>query len=207
VAEHPSEKLAIEKRARLFSVASAEFAQHGFAQASLNRIISEIGMSKSSFYHYFDSKTDLFTQTLNQSMAPFIAARDSFDIDLITAETFWPTVQMMTREMAHMANRSPEMVMVGKMFYRSRENPEEQALTTELMTLTTEWMAALIRRGQVLGLLRTDLPESFVIDMLMSLGMATDRWLLAHWEDFTDEERLALNEKAFDLFVRVLDPG
>ncbi len=204
--DHPSKKLPPAKRARLFEVASTEFAAHGFAQASLNRIIAEVSMSKSSFYHYFLNKTDLFDQTLEQSLAPFNEMQKSFDLDLLTAETFWPMVQMMTREMMHMANRSPELVKVGQMFYRSRENPEEQKLTHDLMAKTTAWLEGLLGRGQGLGLLRRDLPDSFIIDILMALGMAMDQWVLAHWDEFSDEKRIALSDKSFDLFARILAP-
>ncbi len=204
--EHPSHKLSKDKRARLFQIASAEFAALGFSRASLNRIIGEMGMSKSSFYHYFENKTDLFKQTLDQAMDPFLTARAQFDLDLLTKETFWPGVEMMTREMAHMANRSPELVTVGRMFYRSRENPEEAALTEDVMALSIDWLAGLIRRGQELELLRDDLPESFVIETLMALGMSMDRWVLSHWDELSDEERMKLNAQAFDLFVRMLEP-
>lgn len=206
MADHPSQKLPGKKRTDLFRIASAEFAAHGFAQASLNRIISDMGMSKSSFYHYFESKTDLFKQTLDQAMAPFQQAQESFNFGLLTAENFWPTAQMVTREMAHMANRSPELVMVGRMFYRSLENPEERALTGEVMAKTTTWLAGIIRRGQELELLRSDLPEGFIIDTLMTLGMSTDRWMLANWDTLSDAERLALSDQTFDLFQRILEP-
>lgn len=207
MAEHPSLKLPAEKRKHLFKVASAEFAAHGFTQASLNGIITAVGMSKSSFYHYFKNKTDLFQQTLDQIMEPFLKARDAFDPEQLTEETFWPIVRTVTREMAHMANRSPEMVIVGRMFYQSVENPEEKELTERVLSLTTDWLARLLRRGQTLGLIRRDLPESFLMDNVMSLGMSMDRWFLAHWDEFTDAERMALNEKAFDLMMRVLEPS
>ncbi len=205
VNEHPSDKLSEEKRAQLFTIASGEFAAKGFAQASLNRIISEIGMSKSSFYHYFENKTDLYRQTLNQAMAPFLEARGSFDLGLLTAKNYWPTSQIMMQEMAKMTNSSPEVVMVGRMFYRSLENPEERELTRDIMAESTDWLTSLLRRGQDLGTLRDDLPSGLMIDMLMALGMSIDRWLLIHWDELSDEDRLKLNSKSFELFKRMLE--
>ena len=49
---------------RLLRAAADEFAQAGYEQASLNRIIRACGMSKSSFYHYVDSKEQLFERVL-----------------------------------------------------------------------------------------------------------------------------------------------
>ena len=52
-------------------------------------MIGEIGMSKSSFYHYFRNKTDLFKQTLDMALAPMLEAQDNLDLSLLDAETFW----------------------------------------------------------------------------------------------------------------------
>lgn len=205
--EHPSIKLPLERRTRLFRIAGAEFSAHGFTQASLNRIIAEMGMSKSSFYHYFKNKTDLFNQMLEQLLAPFKDVQSNFDFDLLTADSFWPTVEAMTLEMTRMANRSPELVMVGRMFYRSRENPDDQALTHDILAASMAWLARLIRRGQALDLVRRDLPDSFIIDIVMALGMSMDQWILIHWDEFSDDERLTLSITSFDMFVRLLAPG
>lgn len=204
--DHPSNKLPADRRANLYRIASAEFAEHGFAQASLNRIIAEVGMSKSSFYHYFENKTDLFLRTLDQAMAPFIATLDDIDLGLLDDQTFWPAIREMASAMALMANRSPELLLVGRMFYRSFENPAERELTRDIMETTQGWMQNLIQRGQELGLVRTDLPPDFMIDALMALATGIDRWFLQHWEDHSEAERLHLNEQAFDLLRRLLVP-
>ncbi|MCB1367412.1 MAG: TetR/AcrR family transcriptional regulator [Rhodobacteraceae bacterium] len=204
--EHPSTRMPPEKRAALYRTASAEFAEHGFTRASLNRIIAAVGMSKSSFYHYFENKTDLFRQTLDSALAPFIAARDSFDLDQLDSQTFWPEIREMTSAMALMANRSPELLMVGRMFYRSFENPGERELTRDIMDMARDWMQGLIARGQELGLVRRDLPPDFMIDALMALGTGIDRWFLQNWEKLSETERLHLNDQAFDLLRRLMVP-
>src|SRR5690625_7603611 len=48
------------RRERLVLLAAEEFATHGLASASLNRVLAAAGMSKSSFYHLLASKQDLF---------------------------------------------------------------------------------------------------------------------------------------------------
>ncbi|WP_137824660.1 TetR/AcrR family transcriptional regulator [Brevibacterium sp. 2SA] len=52
-------RMAPGKRDALIAAAAHEFASHAASQASLNRIIAACGMSKSSFYHAFDSKDEL----------------------------------------------------------------------------------------------------------------------------------------------------
>ncbi len=206
MAEHPSLKLAADKRALLFQVARAEFSANGFKQASLNRIISQVGMSKSSFYHYFSNKADLFQQTLEVALRPIIAARHAIDLEALTVETLWPTVIKVAGDLTQQVNASPEIVSVGRMFHRCLENPEERELTQGIIHEITAWTVQLIQRGQTLGMFRKDLPETMLIDILMAMGMSMDRWMLANWDEYSDADRVNLSQKSFGLFVRLLAP-
>lgn len=198
-------KLTAEKRQHLFGVARDEFAARGFGQASLNRIIGEVGMSKSSFYHYFENKTDLFHQTLEQSLAPFLGIAESLDLSVLTLENFWPTLEMMVQTMAEAINQHPEFIQIGRMFYRSRDTAEDLDLTQDLLAVSGDWIERILRCGQTLGLLRDDVPNSFLMDSVMALGMAVDRWMLSHWDDMEKDQRADLQNQAFDMFVRLLE--
>jgi AcrR family transcriptional regulator len=48
------------KRQTIIDVAIDEFADYGFESASINRIVANSGISKGSFYQYFEDKLDLF---------------------------------------------------------------------------------------------------------------------------------------------------
>lgn len=204
---HPSQKLPQDKLAKLYRVAGSEFAQHGFSGASLNRVIAGIGMSKSSFYHYFENKTDLFRQTLETAMKPMIDAHNAIDLGSLTSDTFWPVLGRMTEDMTSLVNGSPEMVTIGRMFYRCQETPDERDLTAGVVEEFTGFVSALIMRGQELGQIRIDLPGSLLIDLIMSLGMAADRWMLTRWHELSDAERIDLNTRTLDLFRRILAPA
>lgn len=69
-------------RERIVHAAKATFAQHGFRKTSLADIASHARMSKSSIYHYFTSKEELFRAivdlemtTLSQRVAEAVAAQ------------------------------------------------------------------------------------------------------------------------------------
>ena len=49
-----------EKRQTIIDVAIEEFAENGLDAASINRMVTNSGISKGSFYQYFDDKLDLF---------------------------------------------------------------------------------------------------------------------------------------------------
>lgn len=49
-----------EKRETIINAAVEEFAGYGFEAASINRIVVSSGISKGSFYQYFEDKADVF---------------------------------------------------------------------------------------------------------------------------------------------------
>jgi AcrR family transcriptional regulator len=53
-----------EKRNVILNAAIDEFAEYGLENASTNRIVSKSGISKGSFYQYFEDKQDLFMYLL-----------------------------------------------------------------------------------------------------------------------------------------------
>lgn len=54
-----------EKRNVVISAAVDEFAEYGFEAASINRIVANSGISKGSFYQYFEDKRDVFMYLLS----------------------------------------------------------------------------------------------------------------------------------------------
>lgn len=57
-----------EKRKNILSAALTEFAEHGYLNASTNRIVKAAGISKGLLFHYFDSKKKLFLYVLDHTI-------------------------------------------------------------------------------------------------------------------------------------------
>src|SRR3990172_12621942 len=53
-----------EKRNTVINAAIDEFAEYGLENASTNRIVANSGISKGSFYQYFEDKQDVFMYLL-----------------------------------------------------------------------------------------------------------------------------------------------
>lgn len=56
--------LSEEKRNAIVNAAIDEFAEYGFESASINRMVASSGISKGSFYQYFEDKRDVFMHLL-----------------------------------------------------------------------------------------------------------------------------------------------
>jgi len=58
----PRSRKGIETRARLLAAAKEVFEQDGFLDARISDIAERAGLSHGSFYHYFESKEEVFRE-------------------------------------------------------------------------------------------------------------------------------------------------
>lgn len=200
------ENLEPERQQKLLDCAAEEFAAKGYDAASLNRIIERSGMSKSSLYYYFDDKADLFATLVERSIAFLFKSLGAFDLDELTHETFWSACEDFYRRSVQLMNGDAWYIKLGRMFYKLRGEPARSAPTDRMFVAARRWMSALLARGQDLGVVRTDLPQSLLLDCAMGVAEALDHWAVAHWDEMDDAGRLAMPAAHIDLFKRLLSP-
>ena len=58
-----------DKRARVVEALKAEFAARPYARASVDRVIAAAGVSKGSFYQYFENKDDAYAHLVRELMS------------------------------------------------------------------------------------------------------------------------------------------
>ncbi len=76
-------KLVQEKQDHILSCARRHFIAQGYAGASTNRIVADIGISKGSLFYYFDGKEDLYLSVLSRAQRAIAA-------EMRTAIVEWP---------------------------------------------------------------------------------------------------------------------
>ena len=200
------DNLAPDRQKRLFESAAEEFAAHGFDGASLNRILAQSGMSKSSLYYYFDDKADLFVTVIERTMTILFKEIGGLDLDRLAAETFWTTFEELYARAVVVINASPWLVRFGGMFYALRGRPEQGATTGRVFAATRGWVTTILARGQELGVIRRDLPQALLIDAAMSLLETLDRWSVRNWAELDVAARAALPAEHVALMRRLLSP-
>ena len=58
----PRSRKGVQTRARIVEAAKLVFEDHGFLDARISDIAERAGLSHGSFYHYFDSKDEVFLE-------------------------------------------------------------------------------------------------------------------------------------------------
>ena len=196
-------KLPLEKRERLMEAAAQEFAAYGFDDASLNRILETVKMSKGAAYYYFEDKLDLFF-TVIQYCIERVKLNLELDPATLTAETFWPTFAELHRQPLLRSFEQPWLFAA----VRAAEHLSPAALQREpLATFARQvrtWIMNIVKRGQELGVIRTDMSEHLIFAWLQALDDASDHWLLAHWSKLDREAIAHISDQTVDGMRRAL---
>jgi len=185
-------RLSDEKRERILEAAAKEFAVHGYADASLNKMLDDAGISKGAAYYYVDDKADLFTTTVRHYAAELMGDFP-FALERLDAESFWPTIADGYAQQFAYAQDKPWAFGVVKA--AGRLSPAKVAELSSLEQLIEQLeytLTALLQRGQELGVIRTDLPDELLLKLFIAVDDATDQWLLANWETLEHNEIEAL---------------
>ena len=112
--------LDVDTRYRILETAAVEFAARGYEGVSLNQLIERLGMSKGSFYYYFDDKADLFS-TVADLAGAIASPGGDLDLGSVDAASFWPFFEALLREAGARVRANPWLVG----FLRLLESPSE----------------------------------------------------------------------------------
>lgn len=151
-------------QATFLDVARAHFARDGRDGASLNRIIADAGLSKTSAYNYFDGKDDLYAAVVAGSLARLAAVLGD-----------WPPV---TDEAAlwaafHAANARLAAFLAA--------NPDDRALLAAAGARGegSPWLAAVFDNAVALGLVDLAPGRALMERATAAVLSAFDDWSLS----------------------------
>lgn len=200
------EKLTQERRERVLDVAAREFSDCGFEDASINRILENAKMSKGAAYYYFEDKADLFATTVQYCVQRLELIDGELDTASLTAENFWSIFSELHRRPLLRSFEQPWFF--GAIRAASQLSPaalERQPLAA-LADQIKMWVTNIIQRGQQLGVIRTDLPDDLIFAWLEALDNASDRWLLAHWQDLDRAAIARYSDQTVEAMKRTVSP-
>jgi len=142
-------------------------------------------MSKSSFYHYFEGKDDLYGEVAQRALNELLAAMLPGTLPATPAE-YWEMweaiyVAFLRRQLA-----DPVLAALNWSAIQARADGTAHPALEGLARQMRQWLSALVAQGQALGAVRTDLPQDLLMDTTFGMLEGGDRWFAANWEDIDD---------------------
>lgn len=190
----------------LLAAAAREFAMAGFERASLNAVIRACGMSKSSFYHRFDSKQALFDRVVDEAatlLARDLAAPEPAEL---AGTNFWPRLEAFVAHAASTLAKPSWHADLGKLFYLPDVSAERSAAMRRLLAGVDRWVQAVLKAGRACGAVRDDLPAGLQAELAFALLQTMDRWSVAHMDAIKPAQRRRIAVQQLALLRRLLAP-
>jgi AcrR family transcriptional regulator len=154
----PRSRKGVETRARLVAAAKEIFERDGFLDARISDIAERAGLSHGSFYHYFESKEEVFREVAAEVDARLSAPMDTVILD--PTSTLSPAERIRQAMRLHLESYRDEARIMGVIEQVSRFDPEVSATRNERHYHYHEEIADSIRSLQRHGLVDTELdPE------------------------------------------------
>lgn len=176
--ETPGHRIRDQRLDTLVRVTVDEISRVGIEGASLNRIIGAAGMSKSSFYHFVDSKAaliDLVTQSLLDDVARrwTAPAAESF-----AGDDFWERVDVVLAELAEVSAADAALQRLGDLFAAQPDGAV--GVQQQFLASVGRWVHDVLGAGRRAGQVRDDLPLDLQAQIVFAVLRTVDQWVLAH---------------------------
>jgi AcrR family transcriptional regulator len=209
------DKLEASRQEQILAAAAAEFAERGYTGASVNRILEAAGFSKGVLYYYFEDKEDLFVTVLERAMArllettgmPLEVEEAERWLGSLAAEAYWDALKAMAVGQTRTLRSPAWYARLARAWPRLREDPGARAALETVVDHGRRMVRALVRRGREAGLVRRDVPEDLLVECVVALDEAADRWVAERLDRVDDVELLGLGDIRVELIRDLLDAG
>ena len=157
---------------KLMRVSVELFAEHGYAQTSVQQIVDAAGVTKGALYHYFKSKDDLLFDIYDR-----LLSMQRAHLEAIVARKLDPeqTIRLVCEDVIV---TSIEGLAEGTVFFRSQHmlSEKRQREVKQRRREYNDAFEAILARGRAAGVFRTDIPPAILIAHFFS-----DVHYLAQW--------------------------
>jgi AcrR family transcriptional regulator len=201
------------KRNEILRVATEEFTAHGFENASLNRIVVRSGISKGVLYYYFADKDDLYRTMLDaysEKLIEIWSGGPSKEIPAFsgmrTPEEYWQAWRAHWHRSLGYNKENPLYSALFGQCIRTRAAGRSHPALNEVAAKLREWIREVLRRGQRIGAVRTDLREDLLLETSVGMMEGFDRWLVEQRRTGSEGPVEEVVTLIVDLLRRIVEP-
>jgi len=177
------ENLPDEKRERVLTEATREFADHGYHQASVNRIVSRLGIAKGSLFKYFGNKEGLFNYLFGHAVAEF--KRPLKDIRDNGSGDFFDRIEASFLASGAFIDAHPHIYRIYLKMLFNENFPLRVKFLGEIRKAHAKYLGKLVQDGLDSGQLKADLDKEMTVFILHSV---LDRFLQSYAVPSLDTE-------------------
>jgi len=167
----PRSRKGVQTRARLVDAAKEIFEEDGFLEARISDIAQHAGLSHGSFYHYFESKEEIFREVAAEVDERLSAPLNSVILD--PSSTAPPHERIHEALRRHLESYREEARIIGVIEQVSRYDEHIRAVRLARHRRYTEQIT-----GSIRGMQRHGMADRRLNPMIAasSLGAMTDRF-------------------------------
>lgn len=196
--------LSDERRRAILDAAGDEFAEHGYDDASYNRIIERAGVSKGAMYYWFDDKLDLFI-TVIEDLIGGVLAQIPEPPPPPDAQTFFAQMEAQALASLHHGLVAPRTAALFKSIMRARHTLRGDPRFRALYAVGGGRLERVFTQGQAVGAVRDDLPIPLMAGLWMGVDEVLDVWVAEQFDvQLSPEDFPRIASIYLDIFVRLL---
>ncbi|NDV17919.1 TetR family transcriptional regulator [Pseudodesulfovibrio sp. JC047] len=170
------ENLPKEKQERVLREATSEFAEHGYHQASVNRIVTRVGIAKGSLFKYFGTKQGLFDYIFSHAVTQFKQPLKHIR-DTTSDKDFFERIEKSLLAGVDFIEAHPHIYRIYLKMLFQENFPMRDKFLGEVRRRSTKYLRPLITAAMESGELRKDLDPDMAVFYLDSV---MDRFFQAH---------------------------
>jgi TetR/AcrR family transcriptional regulator len=167
--------LPADKQERVLSAALAEFADQGYHQASLNRLVARAGIAKGSLYQYFPNKEGIFRHVFQLALK--LVRQTLVEVKETTQnEDLFTRLEKSLKAGVRFLREHPRIYNLYLKIQFDRQMPFREEFLAAVRRHAGEYFGSLITRARAKGELRPGISEAaarFLLDAVF------DRFLQA----------------------------
>lgn len=179
----PRSRKGAETRARLLDAAKREFEEAGFLEARISDISERAGLSHGSFYHYFDSKEQIFREVADAQEALLTAPPTEEHTRAAPAIGHYERIERANRR--YLERYRAAAAIMGVIEEVSRYDPQVNAARMRSQAHFAARAEASIRQLQAEGAASPDVdPEVAAIALGAMVARFAELWLVQDYATF-----------------------
>ncbi len=167
------------KRDDIIQAAIEEFGKYDYNKASVNTIIENSETSKGTFYHYFKNKADLYLlliQKVSTEKMKFLHASTDTNMTEGSGLSLFELLRSQMESSIRFAAAYPDLAMFSSKVANETNQEIRKIIDDEIGNVTNEYFSELVKQNINNKTLRDDMPEEFVIKILV--------YMISHFNEF-----------------------